>query len=152
VTYFNILWIAYWLGLAFLAAIAGIIRICGHRGKAFRAFLVAPAAGFVIFWLTHLVYLLVVKVPGPAPHQSHEEGDFLIMLYNLYSFLFEGLAPAMAYKLGLYFDPVIYGGISIPIAFISSFFFPLSSTPAGAVAGEKRPASVSAAGKSGTDS
>jgi len=152
VTYFNILWIAYWLGLGFLAAIAGIIRLCGHRGKVFRAFWVAPAAGLVVFWPTHLIYLLVVKVPvAPTPH-SHEEGDFLVMLCNLYSFLFEGLAPSVAYKLGLYFDPVIYGGLSIPIAFIASFFFPLSSKPAGAVASAKRPASVSATGKSGTDS
>ena len=150
-TYFNILWVAYGLGLLFLAAVAGIIRLCGHRGKWFRAFLVAPAAGFVIFWLTHFIYLLVVKVPVAPTPRSHEAGDFLVMLYNLYSFLFEGLAPSVSYKLGLYFDPVIYGGISIPIAFIASFYFPIS-TPADAVVSAKRPASASRAGKSETGS
>jgi len=129
VNYFNILWLAYGLGLLFLAAIGGLIQLCGHRGKTSRAFLVAAVVGLAVFWLTHLIYLLVVKVPPAPSHRDHEAGDFLVMLYNLYSFLFEGLASSFAYKVGLYFDPVLYGGLATIIAFIASFFFRFQSTP-----------------------
>jgi hypothetical protein len=123
VNYLNILWLAYGAGLLALLAIAGFIHLCGHHGKTFRAFLVAPAAGFIVFWLTHAIYLLVVKVPVAPSHRDHEPGDFVVMLYNVYSFLFEGLAPSLAYKIGLYCDPILYGGLATITAFIASFFF-----------------------------
>ncbi len=113
----------------------------------------AAATGLVVFWLTHLLYLLTVKVPAGPTHRDHEAGDFLAMLSNLYSLLFEGVAPAISYKLGLYCDPILYGGLSLFIAFIVSFFFPCRpSTPASASPSATAPASAAAAGRNETDS
>jgi len=129
VNYFNILWLAYGLGLLVLAAVGGLIQLCGFRGKTSRAFLVAAISGFAAFWLTHLLYLLLVPIPVAPSPKAHEAGDFAVMLYNLYSFLFANLAPSITYKLGLYFDPVLYGGLVSFIGLFASFFFPYRFTP-----------------------
>jgi hypothetical protein len=157
VNYFNILWLVYGAGVAFLAAIAGIIRLCGHRGRAFRAFLVAPGAGLIVFWLTLGVYLLLVPIPIAPPHHLQDDNDLLSIFAEIWSFIFDNLAPNLTYKLGLYFDPVLYGALSIPIAFIASFYFPfrtagVTSTPSASTPSATSPASSAAAAKSETGS
>lgn len=134
----NPLWLAYGAGLALIAAIGGIIILCGGRGKAPRAFFAAAGAGCAVFWMTLAIYLLVVPVPVAPSHRDHDPGDLLVMLYNLWNLLFVGAANSFSYWFGLYFQPVIYGTLSIPVAFGGSFFLPhqpslqaCSKTPAG---------------------
>jgi hypothetical protein len=130
--YLNPLWLAYGVGILVLAAIGGIIRLCGRRGKAYRAFLAAATSGIVIFCFTYALYIELVPVPVPPPHHGHSDDDLLSIFGAIWSFLFDRAAPYIAYYLGLYCDPVIYGAASIPIAFIASLFFPCEASPSSA--------------------